>query len=909
MAAGESYSDDKSTPPSRAPSAEERSKAFAWFKALGFPDVKEIKFVRGATGRWLQFGDEPPRNDYIRGFLLQEKGDRFTIVSLSLLTETFTKTPAGTAIHRRIGYEASELAAGATAYLRALQKVTEEGGDNFRFRGYAYLHQRTETFVLAWVCWRNGLDKLAADLFDYAAKMPTGYGYNGDKPPTRRLRDLVADDLADAEMWRAVMAFEDPDMSRPRLLERFERICKNYHYSEHHKRAKETVALLRKMVKEDEEHAAKKPAKTFAQLSKKEQIAERIFRLRDQGDIFDDLREVKKDTPAHELMERGYDAVPQLIEALEDQRFTRSVSFDHRFYSSQYILRVGDRALAILERIAAQSFWRPTSTFSHISKDKGKGVADAKRKVQAWYDEIQKKGEKRFLIEATERGDGDSYNQALRLIERYPDAALPAILAGIKAAKDEEHRELLVDAVGTIKGDGPLPFLLREVREGPSAYGRVVAAEALHKRGRPDGVSAMIREWKGHQSPRSQQGQRPRDRDATAIGLGLVAGFLASSGEVDAIKALAKDFRKLPVNLRMMVIQEFGRSGSLSVLRTGDSGALQPGGKSAPKKKDLHEAIEELLIVELDDIDELVGMSGTWDGKHFSDPRLCDVAGHILSQREPDLYSFDLGAPLPRRNRGIIEMKNVWRKRHGLAPLPLPAPKVIAPIPRQTLLPLLEALVSKPGGQPGEIEARIERLGLGALPDVLDRLNKTGKDAPERGVLERLARRLACIVDGVVIAEGSIKPNAAFAARLEAMKGKPFEPDAFLSLVRLPVEQLPAEVYALRFSVNRTGDGTGVTLRVHLLDEIQAKELDHGGSISPDPKTQRNAPYGWSFSQRVSVGGKGLLGSSGVCTHSHWLEEKHVDLRDALRQACLAAPSEPIEVRLHLIAHKGQQKE
>jgi hypothetical protein len=290
MAASESRSDDEPTHPLRAPTAEERSKAFAWIDTLGFPDIKGKKFVRVATGQWHQFGDEPPRNDYVHGFLLEEKGDRFTIVSLSLLTETFTRTPAGTAIHKQISYETSELAAGATAYLRALQKPPKEGGYAFRFRGYTYLHQRTETFVLAWACWRNGLDKLAADLYNYAAKMPTGYGYNADKPPTRPLRDLVADDLAMTEMFRAVQAFEDPDISRAQLLERFERICKNYPYSEHHKRAKETVALLRKMVKEDEEHAAKKPAKSFGQLSKKQQIPELIFRLRDQGDIFDDLR-------------------------------------------------------------------------------------------------------------------------------------------------------------------------------------------------------------------------------------------------------------------------------------------------------------------------------------------------------------------------------------------------------------------------------------------------------------------------------------------------------------------------------------------------------------------------------------------------------------------------------------------
>src|SRR5262249_28380439 len=213
--------------------------------------------------------------------------------------------------------------------------------------------------------------------------------------------------------------------------------------------------------------------------------------------------------------------------------------------------------------------------------------------------------------------------------------------------------------------------------------------------------------------PRSQERAGPGGSDATALESAYVAGFLASSGEADAIKALAKDFRKRPVNLRMMVIQGFGSSGSLSDFATGNSGLPRSGEKAARDKLNLRAAIEELLIAELDDTDELVGMSGTWDGKGFSDPRLCDVAGHVLNRREPDLYPFDLAAPLSLRDRAIIELKNVWRKRHGLAPLLLPTSKVFAPVARETLLPLLEALVSKPGGQPGEVEARIEKLGLG----------------------------------------------------------------------------------------------------------------------------------------------------------------------------------------------------
>jgi hypothetical protein len=896
---------EKSADPPAPPPEAERSEAFTWFGSLGFPDVKGRPFVRVATGRWYQAGDDTPRNTYVRGFLVEENGDRFTVVTLSLTTETFQGTPAEEVSYKRVGYEASDLATGAAAYLEALRTPPKDGeGDSRPLWGINF-HPRTEAFVLAWACWRAGLDKLAAGLFDHAAKMPTGYGYMPNDPPTQPLRRLVADDLAHTEMWRAVVAFGDPAVSRAQLLERFERITKNYPNSEHRKRARETALVLRRMIKEGAAHAAKQPAGPFERLGKEEQIAELIFQLRDQNghqytqpgacDIFDTLND-KKDTPAHRLIDWGYDAVPQLIDALEDHRFTRSVGFHRDFYFSHYVLRVGDCALDILERIAERTFWQSTSTFSYMTLDNQ--TAGTKEKVQAWYAELQKKGEKRLLIEATERGDRASYRQAWRLLERYPDAALPALLKGIEASKDDSTRALLVGTAADIKDESPLPLLLREVKEGPFAYGRLVAARSLHRRGRPEGVAAMIAEWQGQRpGGRPQSGEGPRQAEGPETGLVSVAEFLANCGQVEAIKALGKDLRKRPVRLRMAVVSSFGSSRTLSVLSTGGPGSLNPGGGDArDNPKAVRAAVTDLLIAALDDTDEEVGVSGTWDGKRFTDPRICDVAGHVLNQLEPEAYPFDLSAPLPRRNRGIVELKNVCRKAQGLAPLPLPAPRVIQAVPVEKLRPLVDELLRTPSDRRSEVEARIEELGLGALPGVLERLGKAGREDPARAALERLARRLAWIVDEVVVAEGSVKPDAALAAKLEAMKGKPFDPDPFLALVRLPVKNLPVSARGLRFSVYRGGDGTGATVKVNLLDEAHAQELGRVGRITRDPKAPRDVPSSWSFSESVEVGGKGLLGDFGVSGHPDL-----TNLREALLKACEAAPNEPIEVRLQLI--------
>jgi len=112
-------------------------------------------------------------------------------------------------------------------------------------------------------------------------------------------------------------------------------------------------------------------------------------------------------------------------------------------------------------------------------------LIERKKNAQAWYEEFKKKGEKRMLIEGVERGDRDSHDQATLLLERYPDEALPALKAGIKAAKESLSRNPLVVSLASMKGDGPLPLLLIEVNEGPYSYGRLAAAKSLHQRGRP----------------------------------------------------------------------------------------------------------------------------------------------------------------------------------------------------------------------------------------------------------------------------------------------------------------------------------------------------------------------------------------------------------------------------------------
>src|SRR5207244_11567667 len=126
-------------------------------------------------------------------------------------------------------------------------------------------------------------------------------------------------------------------------------------------------------------------------------------------------------SPAQQLVDIGYDAVPQLIAVLEDERFTRSVGYQRNFYFSHFVLRVGDCAEAVLERIAGRTFWEPRSSSAAMLKD-GQ-IKEVRKSVQDWWDAFKRNGEKQVLIDGVSSGDYNSPKQAKRLVNKYPESA------------------------------------------------------------------------------------------------------------------------------------------------------------------------------------------------------------------------------------------------------------------------------------------------------------------------------------------------------------------------------------------------------------------------------------------------------------------------------------------------------
>jgi hypothetical protein len=654
--------DDKNK--ANAIAADDEKKAYAWFDTLGFPDVSKCKLVRVATGgsSWGGFQYE---NKYLFAFLVNDDGNDFTVFTLDQETHTYTRTIDGTPESVRVGFEVADLKHAAEAALKCLQDPKKAGNALKPFG--ARFWQSKEIFVLARACAGHAHTELARKLLEQAERHQAA---NQGKDRPISVQQQVSDEIASEQLKLAMRAIGDPKVPRKELFVRFEAIVKNYpqgsHVQEeknsrrsndrlgrHAKPAREATDLLKQMVAEDATHAAL-PAKIELDMTKAEHIAELIFQLRDQEagwwfsrdnvDIFRVFGPggLEVETPARKLATLEYLAVPQLIAVLNDKRFSRAAGRRGKWDAEEYILRVGDCAYLILERIAGRRF---SHSDTALADDNDKEAAARKSKVVAWWKEFQTKGEKRMLIEGVEAGDWDSSTQAARLMLRYSNEAFDAIAKGIRSAREVGPRSnLIIDLGGMI--DIRVAPLLRSELKGPFLRSRVTAARTLQRMRYEDGVEAMIAEW------RDRLTKKPDEEQCDEL-----IEFLASCNRLEAVQALAADLRKRPVRERFHVIDAFDEN---RWDRLPWSNVVVLG------------AIERLLVEQLADTEAYADLTLGRDGKNVQGPRMCDVAGDVLSRFWNDPDSFDLFGSLKVRERQRVELQNAWRLPRGLPILPVP---------------------------------------------------------------------------------------------------------------------------------------------------------------------------------------------------------------------------------------------
>ena len=669
---------------SRAAQLPAVSDAIAWYDTLGYPDAKELPYVRVATGMWIQTGNQPRENQFVEGFLVREDDESFTVFlcnvsSLTsrrddsgrrpyaaLTTVRFVRKTSGPA-SEQVGYDLLDFPTVAEAVLdRVREQASRRDGFLLDALGRPVTH-RARIFAFARASLQKGLPDVGEALMDLAANIPIDQ--TGEVAPGK-LRDVLQRQIGNAVLAQAEIDAGDPAISWTALLKTYADFDTRFPASDRIAYAKEAADALRRMIAEDAGHHPP----PLEEMSPAEQAAEAIYQLRNlkmdhwiSNERYPVItpRIDGKDviTPVHRLVDLGSEAVPSLIAALDDRSFTRSKQPSFNGTELPVAMRVRDFARHLLEFMSGRNF------FPRQMKDGTMGgrlvsdedlANDTRQQAEAWWAELQAKGERQQLIDAASAGGGEGVNAAGKLVEKYPDAAINAIEAGILATPD--RRRDYVDVSAKVPGDAPVAFLRSQLAPGAGVYAQVAAAKALLARGQSDGVSPMIEAWRTLH-PRL----RTNESDAYGEAGGLIT-FLATSGDVRAIDALGLDIRNAPVDARLAVVRVF-----LPPARSA-GGSSQGPGISAYTDVDMTKlpdgaagsAIERLLVAALDDREARVDMEGTFNEVSYKDPRVCDMAAFVLSRRWPEKYHFDWMASPADRDAQISGLRETWRSQNGL---------------------------------------------------------------------------------------------------------------------------------------------------------------------------------------------------------------------------------------------------
>ncbi len=196
---------------------------------------------------------------------------------------------------------------------------------------------------------------------------------------------------------------------------------------------------------------------------------------------------------------------------------------------------------------------------------------------------------------------------------------------------------------------------------------------------------------------------------------------------------------------------------------------------------------------------------------------ICDVAGFVLAQRYPEKYSFDPKAIGETMKAQRIRAINAWRKENGQKLLPEGQSRKVDRIATEITAVKLAAVATAVDRQ--SRSAALEdllKLGLGALDDVLEAIEKSPKDGKLEAELRSLAKKLSSTVAMVSVEEDSAPINTALKKRLDEFEGKPLEKEKLVDLFLSVVNNLPEGATGISVSVQKSNAISGIEMAVRL---------------------------------------------------------------------------------------------
>jgi len=136
------------------------------------------------------------------------------------------------------------------------------------------------------------------------------------------------------------------------------------------------------------------------------------------------------------------------------------------------------------------------------------------------------------------------------------------------------------------------------------------------------------------------------------------------------------------------------------------------------------------------------------------------------------------------------------------------------------------------------------------------------------------------------------KPQRAFESRVNGLKGRNLNPEDLVSLFTDFARRPPSGASGLEFKANKDADLTGVRLILKLI-----------------PGSSPTEEQGWDVNERVTLGSKGLHGSSGGGTlEAYSSKNQWEDFEEAIKQALAGASDTPFEISVRLAAGRSHSK-
>ncbi|MBK8979561.1 MAG: hypothetical protein IPM29_26975 [Planctomycetes bacterium] len=614
-------------PPAAAQLDADVRDALAWLDGLGMPDLSDRPFVRATTG-----GRDRQRQ-VVYGFLADDRGPSFTLwVSVPfrwpgrptphrasahpLGRWVGVRTPRGTPTDRRVGYELVDLEQFALARLRdARADLDGDGAPTPRTLATRAM-LGSDLCLLGWACLGQGHARVARDLLELGREAFALRWFRGRTPD--HLRTCLEVDLGETATWELLEDFADPAVPWTELRRRAAAIPVLYPASQQVERALEIAATLQRMI----DAPPAEPA--TAELPPAEQARRLVATLPEQNGV-QPSQEVSPDiwadprgaaSPAQRLRALGIDAVPALIDALDDERLTRTVGFHRNHHLSHYVLRVEDVASRVLSDIAGRGF---------------AGRDDA----LAWLADVRRRGELTVLAEAAARGDDLGVLQAERLLQRGPDRALDALTAGLeRATTDDPIRARYVELLAALPAAQPaLLRLASDPAAGPAS--RFAAACATLATAPDRALATLLALWRG-------------ELEDPAL-LSELGEALALCGSSDALDALAA--RRDRLDVHAMLAFERGQPRRWSLIARLPQAVAWPSPEAAASWSDaVRRLLHDLLL------DERV-LRASWDDT--VEPTLGDFAARALVARWPQPVRFDFDAAPVERRRARVALAAV----------------------------------------------------------------------------------------------------------------------------------------------------------------------------------------------------------------------------------------------------------